>query len=430
DNSPSARTVTQPSQDTTQTAFLAPPRPNPLTYAGSSRTPVRQTALVDTDMSTTGTAANSSSSKSPAGDPSQADATGMSGTVAAKAPKGAGKDPQKQPRINQDAVPLTFAPVSTQVAQQPSQPLGVGLPVDTSGDSESSSHPSGGSGQLATGQATPLVASLPGEENAGAKTAPNGKSSSSQSEASVPEDLTFAARIQPAASASKASPDSTRRPVGDSMPAARHGVGASGKDQTPDTPAPVASQQSAAAVAQRFDVEAPRTDSNSPIALPAAQPAAETQPTQNAEAAVPKAPLKDISFQVGQAQGQKVEVRVTQQAGELRVAVRTGDTDVAQGLRQGLSELTTKLSENGYRAEAWRPGELTALTLNSSKEASDTPGHSSNGGSQSQSQSGSPQQDRGQQNQNPSNRPRWVQELETTLRSGAGSTGDFNGLIS
>jgi hypothetical protein len=272
------------------------------------------------------------------------------------------------------------------------------------------------------------MASLPVEENAAAKTAPGGKSPLSEDGASVPEDLTFAARIQPAVS--KISSESTHRSAADSMPAVRHGAGESGKDQTSEAQAPVASQQSAATIIQRFDAEAPRAESNTPAALPAAQPAAETQLTQNAEAAISKAPLTDISFQVGQAQGQKVEVRVTEQAGELRVAVRTGDTDVAQGLRQGLSELTTKLSENGYRAETWRPGDLSALNSNSAKETSDTPGQSPNGGSQSQSQSGSPQQDRGQQNQNPSNRPRWVQELETTLRSGAGSTGDFNGLIS
>ena len=67
-------------------------------------------------------------------------------------------------------------------------------------------------------------------------------------------------------------------------------------------------------------------------------------------------PLKDISLQVAQPGAQKVEVRVVQQSGELRVAVRTGDSDLAHGLQQGLSDLVGRLQENGFRAEAWRPG--------------------------------------------------------------------------
>lgn len=410
----------------------------PLTYTGASGLPIRQITLADSETLTANAVADSSFSAISAAEPPQTNATGASNPAAAKATKSAGKDVEKQPRTNQDAVPPILAPIGTQVAPQASQPLSIGLPADADTsdgkDGPPSSHAPAVTSPLAAAEATSGIVSLMGEENTAAKTAPNGKSSSTEDQSSVPDDLTFAARVQTGAGSPKAPSDPARRAGADSAQAVRHGASETGKNQTSETSVPVSSQPTAAAVAQRFDVAAPRAESNNPVAPQVTQPAPGTQPLQTDEAAVTKAPLKDISFQVGQAQGQKVEVRVTEHAGELRVAVRTGDTDVAQGLRQGLSDLTAKLTENGYRAETWRPGDLSALTSTSAKEASDTPGQSPNGGSQPQShsqpQSGAPQQDRGQQNQNPSNRPRWVQELETTLRGGTGSTGDFNGLIS
>lgn len=404
------------------------PPASPLIYAGTSAGLNRQITLANADAAAIETTADSSSS-SPAGESSPINTTGASGAAAAKATKGDGKELQKQPRTNPNAVPLLFTPINAQLTPQPLQAPGAGTDSDTSKDGESSSHGAETGTLAAAAQPAPLMATPVVEENSAAKTVEAGKASASEDQSSVPEDLTFAARVQ-AGNAPKASADLPR------VPTVRHGASETDKDQTSDTPTPAVSPQTAAAVAQRFDVGASRAESNNaadPSALQAtSQPSAVTQSLQNDEVATAKTPLKDISFQVGPAQGQKVEVRVTEQAGELRVAVRTGDTDVAQGLRQGLSDLTTKLSENGYRAETWRPGDLSGLTSSSAKETSDNPGQSSHGGSQSQSQSqsGSPQQERGQQNQNPSNRPRWVQELETTLRSGAGSTGDFNGLIS
>jgi hypothetical protein len=397
----------------------------PLTYTGVSTPPIQQIKLADQETLTKNAVADSSSPVSPA-----------AGT---KATKAGGKEVEKQPRTNQDAVSPILTSISTQVTHQVSQALSIGLPADADTDSDTgtgndgtpSSRVPAGSVPLVAAEAAPLTTALIGEETNPAKTTGAGKPSLDE-QSSAPDDLTFAARVQAGAGSPKTPSDSARRAGADSVQAVRHGASETGKDQTSETSAPVPSQPTAAAVAQRFDVAAPRAESNMPAPPPAAQPAPGTQLQQTDEAATTKALLTDISFQVGQAQGQKVEVRVTEQAGELRVAVRTGDSEVAQGLRQGLSDLTTKLTENGYRAETWRPGDLSGLTSTSAKEASDTPGQSPNGGSQSQSQSqsGSPQQDRGQQNQNPSNRPRWVQELETTLRGGTGSTGDFNGLIS
>jgi len=50
-----------------------------------------------------------------------------------------------------------------------------------------------------------------------------------------------------------------------------------------------------------------------------------------------------------------VEVRVKDQAGELRVAVRTPDGELTKSLREGLPELVERLGQHGYETQVWRP---------------------------------------------------------------------------
>lgn len=135
----------------------------------------------------------------------------------------------------------------------------------------------------------------------------------------------------------------------------------------------------------------------------------QTLPADNS--ARPAAPLKDLSIQVGQNQQDKVELRVVERAGGLEVAVRAANPDLSQGLRQGLSELVTRLEQNGYRAEAWRPG-TTVSTVQGPADTRQKSAQFQNDGSQSQSGS---QQGRQHNQQNQTPRPRWVQELEGRL---------------
>ncbi|MGD1070280.1 MAG: hypothetical protein ABSB15_09075 [Bryobacteraceae bacterium] len=145
----------------------------------------------------------------------------------------------------------------------------------------------------------------------------------------------------------------------------------------------------------------------------------------------PAAPMKDISVRVESTQGQNVDVRIVQRAGDLQIAVKSDDNLTTQGLRQGLSELTNRLNESGYQTETWRPGHSAA--------APESAGESGNSSHQppsgdAQSNSGSSQHNRGQRDNNPSNRPRWIQELQSNLDSGTASTGQttgqFHGLTS
>jgi hypothetical protein len=152
----------------------------------------------------------------------------------------------------------------------------------------------------------------------------------------------------------------------------------------------------------------------------------EPTPTR-AEEAAPKAaaPLKDLSIQVGQSNQASVELRVVEREGELQVAVRTGDADLAHGLRQGLPELVDRLDQGGFRTEAWRPSGVVSAPEPSSQAQSKS---SESRNADSQSQSGWSQQDRGQRDHNQSNRPRWVEELEGNLAGGGEtSTGEFHG---
>jgi len=130
----------------------------------------------------------------------------------------------------------------------------------------------------------------------------------------------------------------------------------------------------------------------------------------------PSAPLKDLSIQVGQTQQDKVELRVVERAGALEVAVRSANPDLNQGLRQGLSELVNRLEQNGFHAEAWRPGTTASTIQGTADTRQKSPQFQQDG---SQSQSGS-QQGRQQNQQNQTPRPRWVQELEGRL-SGEGN---------
>jgi hypothetical protein len=71
----------------------------------------------------------------------------------------------------------------------------------------------------------------------------------------------------------------------------------------------------------------------------------------------PKAPTpaRDIKLELS-GDDRRVEVRLTERAGEVRVAVRTTDPHLAGSLREDLPSLSARLTEGGYRTESWHPG--------------------------------------------------------------------------
>ena len=225
--------------------------------------------------------------------------------------------------------------------------------------------------------------------------------------AAPPEDLTFAARVQPAVAQPK--PAAAEAPT--SIPSAKKVIESDVKD------APAQPDTTAAAVKAVAAFE-----SNGRLSQP--PPDAPSTPSKPVEAAVPAAPappkpaaaqpLKDLSLEMSQPGSQKVEVRLVQQAGELHVAVRTGDSDLAHGLRQNLPELVGHLEDNGFHTDSWRPGMSAAPAAGHAVEArSASTSANSQGGDNPQSRSGAKQQD-GQRPKQQSNRPAWVEQLDSS----------------
>ncbi len=137
-------------------------------------------------------------------------------------------------------------------------------------------------------------------------------------------------------------------------------------------------------------------------------------------------PLKEMCVQLGQTSQERVELRVTNRGGEIRVAVRSAEAGVSQKLQENLHELVDALQEQGFRASGWRPSGVIGMDASSS--ARQTPAESQNSNYQPP-QHGASQQERGQQDSNQNGRPRWVEELEINLRSsGEERTGVFDGL--
>ena len=223
-------------------------------------------------------------------------------------------------------------------------------------------------------------------------------------------ELAFAARLQPDSAAS-AEPGVTQLPLqreiaASAQPLSKNSTESDMADQTVVQPIASGAESS---LTSYYGHSLANSEMPPP---PQAAPSAPSAPSNPVEAKIlegpPKpaaVPLKDISLQVAQPGDQKVEVRVVQQSGELRVAVRTGDSDLAHGLQQGLSDLVGRLQETGYRAEAWRPGG-SAVQSGVVFESRSSPGGSQKGDPQSYS-SGSQQQP-GERRQNHSQRPAWV----------------------
>ena len=103
-------------------------------------------------------------------------------------------------------------------------------------------------------------------------------------------------------------------------------------------------------------------------------------------------PAHDIRLEVAGGD-RRVEVRVTERAGELRVAVRTPDQQLAGSLRENLPVLSSKLSDYGFRAEAWHPAAVGSVWRHDGETGCSTTSQNSNSNSHkdgSGQQSGDP----------------------------------------
>jgi len=120
--------------------------------------------------------------------------------------------------------------------------------------------------------------------------------------------------------------------------------------------------------------------------------------------------VRNISLRLSSADQGSVQVRLSERAGELHVSVRTPDTGLTRGLRDGLPDLMGRLQVNGYRAETWQPG-------GNGSNAGQDHGRDANGhGNSQQRNGGGSQQQNSQDQQQDESTPQWVRELESSIQ--------------
>ena len=167
-------------------------------------------------------------------------------------------------------------------------------------------------------------------------------------QAAGPTDLAFAAKVQPS--------DAPRSPFVSQIIAASPAVWT--RKQAEDQAMP-AEGKAAAKQLQDTAVAAYVRGSETP-STPSRQ--AQTAPTGRIEFLPPNRRLfhpassaQEIVMQISQPGSAKVSVQVVQQDGEVRVAVRTGDSRPGPRAPPRSLRFAGKLEESGFKVETWRP---------------------------------------------------------------------------
>ncbi len=94
--------------------------------------------------------------------------------------------------------------------------------------------------------------------------------------------------------------------------------------------------------------ERPDTTAAKPVRL---QDAMESETKSEAARANP---VRDMKFEVTSGE-RRVEVRLSERGGEVKMTVRTPDANLASTLRENLPALSARLAESGLKSEAWHP---------------------------------------------------------------------------
>jgi hypothetical protein len=174
--------------------------------------------------------------------------------------------------------------------------------------------------------------------------------------------------------------------------------GADGNEGT--TPAPNMAPVVRAEAAKENPARAEKITAPEPTAQTARTAAGPADDTR------PSTPAREIQLQVNQGT-QRVDVRVTDRGGEVHVAVRTPDAQLAGTLRGELPALSAKLEQTGFRAETWHPAAASQQEHTRLQETSSA--------STRQDGRNQPRQDHQEQSQGQQHRPKQpVAESATT----------------
>jgi hypothetical protein len=149
------------------------------------------------------------------------------------------------------------------------------------------------------------------------------------------------------------------------------------------------------------------TGSNAP-----AQPIAPAHP---ADALAPHSstPVREMTFHVGEHAAQQVNVHVVDRGdGNVRISVRTANSDLSGRIQTDAPKLAESLHDNGFDSEVWTPAHDGGSHIHRASESQRDQNHDT-GGSGSGAGQQQPQQERRQRNPNDSGD--WQEEIFSFL---------------
>lgn len=143
-------------------------------------------------------------------------------------------------------------------------------------------------------------------------------------------------------------------------------------------------------------------------------------PVEAEIAPAPVKPVRMLALQIDGGAESPIQLRVMERGPAVLVDVRTADTSLGRELREGISELSAKLDQKGFRNEIWTPQifRTAESDLRDPRQAEqDASGH---GAYRRDGHHGQP--DRRQPGHDERNKPEWVHEMERTIFSLKGAT--------
>lgn len=145
------------------------------------------------------------------------------------------------------------------------------------------------------------------------------------------------------------------------MVSTRPGSGSEQPDKSQDTQPGIARASAITA-----PVLSPATrDGNNPAAKEShieREAVMESTPKSEINQQVPSPPMREISLRLTNPDSTKVDVRLSERAGQVHVAVRTDDREFAKTLQSDLGELVARLDKRGYNAQAWASAASTGAS--------------------------------------------------------------------
>jgi len=152
-----------------------------------------------------------------------------------------------------------------------------------------------------------------------------------------------------------------------------------------------------------------RAETTRPDSVRAPEQAAESRAAEIEPSAAESAnntQVRDVHMQLTGSENQRVDVRVLDRGGELRVSVRADDPSLVRSLQDNMADLSTRLDQAHFRSEIWTPRTEAV----SRSDSSSTNGRTLSNGNESFGQNGQGRQQNGRQNQQPA----WMDDFEET----------------